>query len=152
MEEQKGLKFLKFEVTKVLFERDDILTGGAKYNINIKETFQTNDNNANLFRSVFVIEIGDAARKVNLQVNAIGYFEIVGNVDAKVRENFLVISAPSIGYPYVRSFISNFTLQSGIGPIMLPPMNFSNLVIKQKQSEPGIEKKDSKKFRKKNIK
>lgn len=157
MEEQKGLKFLRFDVLKILFERDEGV-GNNKYNINVKETSQINDENTNLFRTVFVVDIVGTLKKVTLQINAIGYFELVGEITDQVKQNFLTISAPAIVYPYVRTFISNLTLQSGIGPVLLPPMNFSGIAIQQKQPEPttlekaekeAVPKKSSRKSSKK---
>lgn len=40
------------------------------------------------------------------------------------KSSFALISAPAIAYPYLRTFVSNFTLNSGYAPIMLPSVNF----------------------------
>lgn len=38
--------------------------------------------------------------------------------------NFVKINAPAIAYPFLRAFISNLTINSGLTPIVLPTMNF----------------------------
>jgi len=38
--------------------------------------------------------------------------------------HFPKINAPAIAYPYLRAYVSNLTLQSGVTPVMLPTINF----------------------------
>ncbi|MBD5284018.1 MAG: preprotein translocase subunit SecB [Bacteroides sp.] len=38
--------------------------------------------------------------------------------------SFPVINAPAIAFPYLRSFLSIITMQSGYPPVMLPSINF----------------------------
>lgn len=38
--------------------------------------------------------------------------------------SFPVINAPAIAFPYLRSFLSMITMQSGYPPVMLPSINF----------------------------
>ena len=50
-------------------------------------------------------------------------------VDSPMTEEFIlsqfpVVNAPAIAFPYLRAFISNLTLQSGIKPVILPSINF----------------------------
>lgn len=41
--------------------------------------------------------------------------------------DFPKINAPAIAFPFIRSYISNFTLQSGFDPVILPSINFVKL-------------------------
>ena len=38
--------------------------------------------------------------------------------------SFPIINAPAIAFPYLRSFLSIITMQSGYPPVMLPSINF----------------------------
>jgi len=125
MAEIAGLKFLNFEIAKVIFDRSDNIVKEGEFEVNIQHLTQINDENENLFRTVFIININGKDNSFSLQVQAIGNFEILGKLQKNVKENYLNISSPSIIYPYVRAFISNITLQSGMNPITIPPMNFS---------------------------
>ena len=49
---------------------------------------------------------------------------------------FMKVNAPAIAFPYVRSYISNLTLQSGFPPAMLPSVNFVELA---KRNENEVE-------------
>lgn len=126
MATQAGLKFINFEITKVLFDRGDKINIDAEFEVNIQHITQINEKNNNFFRSVFIINIKGKNNSFSLQVQALGNFEILGKIPKEVKENYLSISSPSIVYPYVRAYISNITLQSGMNPITIPPMNFAS--------------------------
>ncbi len=125
MATQAGLRFINFEITKVLFDKGNNIAIDTEFKVNIKHITQINDENNNLFRTVFIINIKGKDNSFSLQVQASGNFEILGKIPKEVKENYLNISAPSIIYPYARAYISNITLQSGINPITIPPMNFA---------------------------
>ena len=61
------------------------------------------------------------------------------SVDGEITEGFKLsdfpkINAPAIAFPYLRAYISNLTLQSGLEPVMLPSINFVTLA-KEKEIE-----------------
>jgi len=135
MAEIAGLKFLNFEIVKIIFDRGDNVVKEGEFEVNIQHITQINDDNENLFRTNFIININGKENSFSLQVQAIGNFEILGKLPKNVKENYLNISSPSIIYPYVRAFISNITLQSGMNPITIPPMNFAAKPEKKVQEE-----------------
>ena len=59
MENQPALKFLRFEVTKILFDRSDDPKQVGEYKIDVKLESQVNDDNPNLIRALFIIDISD---------------------------------------------------------------------------------------------
>jgi preprotein translocase subunit SecB len=133
MAEIAGLKFINFEIIKVLFDRSDDIVKDGEFEVNIQHITQINNENENLFRAVFIININGKNNSFSLQVQAIGSFEILGKIPKNVKDNYLNISSPSIIYPYVRAYISNITLQSGMNPIIIPPMNFATKPQKEKK-------------------
>ena len=141
MAEIAGLSFINFEIIKVLFDRSDDIVKDGKFEVNIQHTTQVNNENENLFRTVFIINITGKNNSFSLQVQAMGNFEILGEVPKNIKDNYLNISSPSIIYPYVRAYISNITLQSGMNPITIPPMNFA---AKPDNGKKKSQKKNSK--------
>ncbi len=133
MAEIAGLNFINFEITKVIFDRGDNIITDGEFEVNIQHISQINDDNENLFRTVFIINITGKDNSFSLQVQAMGNFEILGKIPKNVKDNYLNISSPSIIYPYVRAYISNITLQSGMQPITIPPMNFAANIDKEKK-------------------
>jgi preprotein translocase subunit SecB len=122
-----GLEFHLFDIFKVSYERG---TSEKDYtlNINIKNAINIEQENPSIFQTIFHIEVKskDADKPLNIQIEAVGHFKIIGNLTNEVIDNYLNISSPAIVYPYIRAFLANFTLQTGIKPINLPPINFAN--------------------------
>lgn len=44
-----------------------------------------------------------------------------------LKSEFAQVNAPAIAYPFLRSFISNLTLNAGYHPVILPTVNFVKL-------------------------
>ena len=75
----------------------------------------------------FEITIKD--KKFDLVLEAIFTFQLEESVSEEFKlSDFPKINAPAIAFPYLRAYISNLTLQSGFEPVMLPSINFVNLV------------------------
>ncbi|MBR8758996.1 protein-export chaperone SecB [Porphyromonas levii] len=74
--------------------------------------------------------------QVNLQGNnfnldlSIRFFFVTDQniTDEFKKSDFVKINAPAIAFPYVRSYISNLTMQSGYETVVLPSINFVKLV------------------------
>lgn len=123
--EQPKLQFKGFEITKIILDRDPSVKSG-NFNVDIQHIGQSQEDNKNKIRTVFIITINSEAQPLfNFQVQAIGDFEIIGETDDKIYNNFMNISAPSIVYPYIRAFISTTMLQAGIQPVIIPSINFA---------------------------
>ena len=89
--------------------------------------FFSDDEENNTFGVAFKLNIND--RSFDLIIEALFNFEIV---DEKITEDFKLssfpkINAPAIAFPYLRAFVSNLTLQSGLEPVILPSINFVQL-------------------------
>lgn len=92
------------------------------------------DDNKNEFGIGFQVEVKD--EEFTLNVEMVFLFD----TDSKLPDNFkdspfANINAPAIAFPYLRAFISNFTLQAGFPPVMLPSVNFVEFKNKDKEEE-----------------
>ncbi len=128
---QPSLNFIKFEISKVLFDRIENLSDS--YVINVTKTTKIFNDDKNHFLSEILIDAKDSNGISILTVLGFGEFRISEETTKEIYYNFTEISAPSIIYPYLRAFISNLTLQSGLKPIVIPPMNFAALPQQQLQ-------------------
>lgn len=78
---------------------------------------------SNKFCIEFDVKIKD--KKFDLTISALFMFSLDDTVTEQFKiSDFPKINAPAIAFPYLRAFISNFTLQSGFKPVMLPSINF----------------------------
>lgn len=75
----------------------------------------------------------------DLNVEMVFMFETNVEINKQfVDSDFPKVNAPAIAFPYIRAFISNFTMQAGFSPIVLPSINFVEY-SKKKQQEPTKE-------------
>lgn len=70
-------------------------------------------------------KIGIYKAHYDLKLEIVFVFNVDVDIDDDFKNSpFLKINAPAIAFPYVRSYISNLTLQSGYPPVFLPSINF----------------------------
>ena len=94
------------------------------FNLSVGHSFS--EDNDREFGIGFIIMIRDAEFSIKLEM--LFLFKIDQHIDEDFKQSdFVKINAPAIAFPYVRSYISNFTLQSGFDPIILPSVNFVTL-------------------------
>ena len=62
-----------------------------------------------------------------LSATMVGTFEKKGDSPIDNMEDFGRINGASIIYPFIREHIANLAMKAGLGPIMLPPVNFQEL-------------------------
>lgn len=73
-----------------------------------------------LFDGSFENEIFD------LKIEFLAIFGTSEKIDADFKKStFVKSSSPAIAFPYLRSFISTFTLNAGLPPLILPAYNFT---------------------------
>ena len=116
---------------------DKNITSDLETTLNVENSFDVN--NSNEFNVNFYIKLENSEKNFFLKLKAIAQFstkEII--TDEFKKSPFIEINAPAIAFPYIRSFISNFTLNMGYNPVLLPMFNFVELSkIKQKKTIPN---------------
>jgi preprotein translocase subunit SecB len=80
----------------------------------------------NIFIVGFKLDLNDSEFTMDLRASFIFRCEEEILEEFKVSD-FPRINAPAIAFPFLRAYISNLTLQSGIRPLMLPSINFIEL-------------------------
>ncbi len=64
------------------------------------------------------------------EVEYLGLFEVDGQSENMDISQFSNNSAPAIIFPYVRNYIHNLTLLSGISQVIIPPVNIQAAIQK----------------------
>lgn len=123
MTKEASLQFKGYEINRVVFEKPIGFFEG-QFSVNIQHVNNIDGQNKNLFSADFIVTVNSTEGSFNLQVQTIGHFEIVGEVSEEVYNNYQTISVPTIIYPYIRAFITNLVIQTGMKPIIIPPINF----------------------------
>lgn len=128
---QHQIKLIGFKVANFNFKAipnpDKKDASSKKFNLDLGNLlFQDNPNH---FIKVFKVDLNfegpenDEIFDMSVEYHAL--FECSMNITEEfLNSDFVKISAPAIGFPYLRSFISTFSVQGGLPPIILPSINF----------------------------
>lgn len=79
----------------------------------------------NTFKLFLSVEIVNALKEQLIEIKTESTFQF--SEDLSNLTTFFTINAPAIIFPYIRSFVSSLTIQSGHKPIVLPTLNLSGL-------------------------
>jgi len=60
---------------------------------------------------------------------------LLNNVPEEGLEMVLAITCPNILFPYAREAISDLIVKAGFSSVLLNPINFESLYLKQKQEQ-----------------
>lgn len=71
-----------------------------------------------------------------LEIDYVAWFKTNETIDDEFKSSyFTTVNAPAIAFPFLRSFVSILTLNSGYPPFILPTINFIRLEEKRKDGE-----------------
>ncbi|MGL5787528.1 MAG: protein-export chaperone SecB [Bacteroidales bacterium] len=126
----KGLQIQNIELQASDFNPE--ITSEIESEMNI--TTGLAENNDKGFCVVFEIDLHNTSSSFTLKLKAVAHF----NTDEPVQKNFvdstfLNVNAPAIAFPFIRTYISNITLNSGYNPIILNSVNFQKLFEDRKK-------------------
>ncbi|GGD99020.1 protein-export chaperone SecB [Planktosalinus lacus] len=118
---ESQLNFVNFVVPKFHFEKTRVEADENVFNLEPQALISRSKNQ---FHINIEIEIVDKDNDFILKMLSIGMFNF-NTDDEKALFSFISINGPAIIFPYIRSFISNFTSLSGFDTITLPTLNLS---------------------------
>lgn len=128
---QHQIKLIGFKIASFTFKAipnpDKNDSPNKKFNLDLDNLlFQDSPNH---FIKVFKVDLnfeGPNKEEIfDLVAEYHAVFECSMNItDEFLNSDFAKISAPAIGFPYLRAFISSFSVQGGLPPIVLPSINF----------------------------
>jgi preprotein translocase subunit SecB len=122
--------FIKFNDIKVKkldakFNGPDI---SQEYNIllNFEPVFYPDEKKNKDFALDFSIKIDSTDGIVSIDLSALAYFSTSEIITEEFKKSdWVTINAPAIAFPFLRSYVSTITLNSGVSPIILPAFNFT---------------------------
>lgn len=84
------------------------------------------DEESNKFSVSFLLKLKN--KNFDLSINSVAIFLTNEKLEDDFSQtDFCNINAPAIAFPYIRTFVSNITLNAGFTPIILPSFNFVSL-------------------------
>ena len=98
--------------------------------VNLKFNFYQNDSKGNENKYLVSLNLETYTDNALITLVLEGFFEFLYNPKEEEKNYFLKVTAPSILYPYARSFISIVTSFDTNGTPILPIINFNNIANK----------------------
>jgi preprotein translocase subunit SecB len=90
--------------------------------VSIEKNF--GDDNVQITVTILFEKIFDDVVEVGSSIKMLGVFEQYGEVELK-KEHFADVNGPAIMFPFIREHLASLSMKAGIGPILLPPINFT---------------------------
>ena len=114
-------------------EKNGSPTSSWQGNFGLKTTSLFADG-TDMFAVQFELDMHDPM--YNLSIKILYEFKLLDGVvdEAFKASSFPKVNAPAIAFPYLRALVSTITLQAGLGPVMLPSINFNKLVEEKEDS------------------
>jgi preprotein translocase subunit SecB len=141
---QIAIKLLDFQVSELLMSNSSLFSNKKKKNeFEIKIGYKIEyfvlqdkskiiDENRN-YTVNFSVLLTDNKKGLNIKLNASALFEAQNQITEEFKNShFVKTNSPAIAFPYLRSFITTLTSNTGIGQVILPTMNFSQMESEDK--------------------
>jgi preprotein translocase subunit SecB len=88
-----------------------------------------NSNEENMYVVKFLLGVKSKNEgKVDLHIEAAAFFESKDPITEEFKQSsFVIENSPAIAFPFLRSFVQTLCVNSGVPPIILPAVNFSEV-------------------------
>lgn len=134
-EYESVLKFNNYVVDEIKFKRNNKFNSNAgglpRVEFSIKKSKIENGNNMIIRLFVHIFENAENNNyPFEMEVSISGFFEI----SDKTGKYDFEPNAVAILYPYIRSIVSNYTINANIGAVLLPVINV-NAMLKQEDKK-----------------
>ncbi|CAH0142516.1 Protein-export protein SecB [Pedobacter sp. Bi27] len=121
--ENSPFKLDSFMIIESHIEREPGALQEVKVKISPKGILNRTKKNFSLFLDVSVQD----NVSVTINISCVGSFRFKNDINEQQLSNYFLINAPSIIFPYIRSYISALTALSGLPAVNLPVMNLTSL-------------------------
>lgn len=102
----------------------DVATPELNMHINTEVGVQ--DNIISVAETVTLSQKFNNEEQFSFVVKMVGIFERIGDTPLTDYDAFGKVNGAAIIFPYIREHITNLSLKAGLGPIILPPVNFTD--------------------------
>ena len=126
MEKKNLINFEGYSVEKFSMKKNPNISDEQKNTIDVKyDTYINKDKKLNhLYRSEFKIKLYTELSELYIEFD--GFFKISEALKEEEKQYFLNVTAATILYPYIRTFISNVTAFDKGETVILPIINFAD--------------------------
>jgi preprotein translocase subunit SecB len=135
MENTTEVRFTKYIVHQMIFEINEHFDFTSKQNITLKPVFNrtTERISDDSYRVALSVSISkDHQTPFSTLIKISGDFKCV-DWDSEVKRDIIIENSTSILFPFLRTVLSNLTLNANITPYVLPLVNVNRLFKDNKQ-------------------
>ena len=126
------IQFTELEYKVKTFDKDSTHT--LKTSFEFFSVFNDGGNQKH-FAVTFKLNLENKTKTFRLKLTAVAHFSTQEVIDDDFKNSsFINVNAPAIAFPYIRTFVSNLTLNSGYDPVVLPSFNFVRLAEENKKN------------------
>ena len=141
---QPLFKFSGCKVKSLKVDIDPSVSKDTKYDdLEVKMDSSFVYDNEKEFTVSYDVTINDTGKLIDIYISIMANFITRDVITEEFKKsNFLKVNIPAIVFPYIRSYITTITVNSGINPIVLPLINFAKPSEKKEvKPEEGVGKK-----------
>ena len=118
-----NISFIDSKLLNLSFQSED----GLEDNLDLKYSSAYPDDDKKKFITKFDVTI-TSKEGFSISLEYAGFFETDEDITDEFQNgHFITVNAPAITFPYLRSFVSTFTINAGLPPVVLPTINFQAL-------------------------
>jgi preprotein translocase subunit SecB len=125
---QPAFKINQIILTESIFKREtDLKTGhDLKNKVSVELGVKIIESNIYVTETVNYSQEFEGKNVVEAKIVMLGHFEKIGN-PSQTLESFGNINGAAIIFPFLREHLASLCIKSGIGIILLPPINFDQM-------------------------
>lgn len=140
---QQSITLVTFKTEKfnLFYDSEKSQVDEKEYKVDVDFIFKIHKLRERSFKVLYMIKLNRHDDSLNIDCHFATYFNTESEIDDEFfGSDFIQKNSVAIGFPYLRSFISNVTLNCNLKPIILPTYNFSNKMVEEVTDEEEIKK------------
>lgn len=127
---QQAISLLNFVVVRVdyLLPPKGFTQSEEQHEVTVSHRLDFAKEGERVFIVYFTLKITDAEKSFRLNVEAMAWFNTKEPIDEAFKKSSMAnLNAVAIGFPFLRSFVSTFSVSAGFPRVMLPTVNIHKL-------------------------
>jgi preprotein translocase subunit SecB len=102
---------------------------GLDFNLRYKAVYT--EKQAQVFAIAFSLKLSDPTEFM-LELEYTAWFVTSEPIDVAFKKSdWTAVNAPAIAFPYLRAYVTNFTVMNGMAPQILPTINFIEMAKRE---------------------
>lgn len=132
---QPGINFDAIILVEEKFWRNHDVPDNPDLLFNVEMNLNIQEESCNTQLITTLIMKNEEKEVLKLESTFVGLFSINKENENMDMERYLKNNSPALMFPYIREHISAITQKSGVGPVLLPPINILALINQKNETQ-----------------